>query len=265
MMDRLDLLAFRSVYIIREAYETFGNRLAVLSSFGKDSMTLLYLIRKALCGKISIPVIFIDTGCHFHELITFRNKILTEWNIDLLVAKNLYAINSGIDHQSRSACCNARKTLALKELIDLHEISALMLGIRRDEHGIRAKERVFSFRENDMHWSYLDQRPELWDLYFARNEEHIRIHPLLHWTEVEEWEFIKREQIPHVGMYYAIDRKRYRSIGCQPCTEPVSSEAITIDEIIEEIKIRKGTEREGRLQTKEELASMEKLRALGYC
>lgn len=263
-MDNLDSLANRSIYIIREAYAIHREKLAILSSFGKDSMNMLYLTKKAFLGEIPMSVIFIDTGSHFKELINFRDFIHDDWNLELFIAKNKG--KSVFGHQDKVSCCTFNKTEALKDLIARHGFEALMLGIRRDEHGIRSKERVFSPRHEDFTWDYLNQSPELWDNYSPKtSHHHIRIHPLLHWTEIEEWEYIQREKIPHVGMYYAKDGKRYRSIGCESCTDPVPSNATTIEEIIEEIRAEKGTERIGRAQDKESLSAMEKLRALGYC
>jgi sulfate adenylyltransferase subunit 2 len=143
---------------------------------------------------------------------------------------------------------------------------ALLLGIRRDEHGIRAKERYFSPRNEQFQWDYENQPPELWDQYKskAEDEEHIRVHPLLHWTELNIWEYVKRENLPITDLYFAKNGKRFRSIGCVPCCAPVESEADTIDKIIEELKTTTTSERAGRAQDKESVTTMQKLRALGY-
>ena len=148
----------------------------------------------------------------------------------------------------------------------LRGFRALYLGIRRDEHGIRAKERVFSPRDEDFEWDYKNQPPELWDQYKskAKEEEHLRVHPLLGWTELDIWRYIKREEIPVVSLYFAKDGKRFRSIGCEPCVNPVDSNADTLDKIIQELKETDVSERSGRAQDKESDYMMQKLRALGY-
>jgi sulfate adenylyltransferase subunit 2 len=154
----------------------------------------------------------------------------------------------------------------LKDTIAEYKFRALYLGIRRDEHGVRAKERVFSPRNQDFKWDYKNQPPELWDQYKAQAEEqeHIRVHPLLHWTELDIWEYIKREKIPITDLYFAKDGKRYRSIGCECCCSPINSNADDIDKIVQELKTTKQGERAGRAQDKEEANAMQKLRALGY-
>jgi len=140
------------------------------------------------------------------------------------------------------------------------------LAIRRDEHGIRAKERYFSPRNTDFKWNYKDQPPELWDQYKSKSDEeqHIRIHPMLHWRELDIWEYIKREKIPITDLYFAKNGKRYRSIGCHTCCNPVESNASNVDEIVEELKTTKIAERSGRAQDKEKAYMMQKLRTLGY-
>ena len=158
------------------------------------------------------------------------------------------------------------KTNGLKQAIAKHNYDALLVGIRRDEHGIRAKERVFSPRDQNFQWNYEDQPAELWDQYMSREEEdqHSRVHPLLGWTEVDIWRYIQRENIPTSELYFAKDGKRYRSLGCMPITKPVDSDADTIEKIIAEIETSDETERSGRAQDKEDADTMQKLRALGY-
>ena len=133
----------------------------------------------------------------------------------------------------------------MKKTIEEHKFDALLLGIRRDEHGVRAKERVFSPRNKDFYWDYKNQPPELWDQFKTQkeSEQHIRVHPLLHWTELDIWMYIKREKLPVNPLYFAKNGKRYRSLGCMPCTKPIDSNAKTVDEIIEEIKTSKIAER----------------------
>lgn len=266
-MDHLDKLESRSIYVIREAYAQF-KKLALLWSIGKDSTTLLWLARKAFFGRLPFPVLHIDTSYKFPEIYTFREKYVKELGLRLVVGKNEDALAEGMGPEAKDklACCTALKTQALKDTIAEHGFEALLLGIRRDEHGIRAKERVFSPRDEQFKWNYEDQPPELWDQYKsqAAGDTHIRIHPLLHWTEKDIWGYVKRENIPFVDLYRARDHKRYRSIGCQSCCSPVESEAATIDEIIAELEISRIGEREGRAQDKEDAETMQKLRALGY-
>jgi len=265
-LDQLDKLENQSIFIIREAYSRF-RKVAMLWSIGKDSTTLLWLIRKAFFGRIPFPVLHIDTTYKFKEIYDFREKYSKEWALNLIVAKNQTAIKAGIGpDKSKFQCCNELKTVALKQAIAKHGFKALYLGIRRDEHGIRAKERVFSPRDEDFEWDYKNQPPELWDQYKtkAAEEEHLRIHPLLGWREIDVWEYVKRENIPVVELYFAKNGKRYRSIGCQCCCGPVDSDADTLYKIIEELKTSKISERSGRAQDKENDYTMQKLRSLGY-
>lgn len=265
-MRHLDELESRSIYIIREAYKQFNN-LAMLWSVGKDSTTLLWLCRKAFFGKIPFSTLHIDTGYKFPEMYQFRDEYAKEWGLKVIVGKNEEAAKSGISpEKGKLECCNELKTNALKNTIKKHDFKALLLGIRRDEHGIRAKERVFSPRDEDFQWDYKDQPPELWDQYKSKqkDEQHIRVHPLLEWTEVDIWEYIKKEDIPITDLYFAKDGKRYRSIGCTTCCSPVESTASTIDEIIHELKTTNVSERSGRAQDKESAYIMQKLRSLGY-
>ncbi len=163
-------------------------------------------------------------------------------------------------------CCTQLKTEALKDLIKEREFDALVLAIRRDEHGIRAKERYFSPRDEEFKWRYTDQPAELWELYVKPSEDfsHMRVHPILHWTELEVWLYVKQENLPVNPLYFARNGKRFRSLGCMPCTVPISSSASTIDEIIGELKTTDVPERAGRAQDKERAYMMQKLRSLGY-
>ncbi|MCK4245204.1 MAG: sulfate adenylyltransferase subunit 2 [Candidatus Omnitrophica bacterium] len=265
-MDHITKLENQTIFIIREAYRQFKN-VAMLWSIGKDSTTALWLIRKAFYGKIPFPIMHLDTGYKFKEIYEFRGKYAKEWNLNLIVAKNKEAMNKGMSpEKGRFKCCTELKTNNLKKAIAKYGFRALYLAIRRDEHGIRAKERIFSPRDEDFEWDYKNQPPELWDQYKtkAKDEEHLRIHPLLGWTELNVWQYIKRENIPIVSLYFAKNGKRYRSIGCETCCNPVDSDADTIDKIVEELKISKVSERSGRAQDKESAYMMQKLRALGY-
>ncbi|MFQ5900237.1 MAG: sulfate adenylyltransferase subunit CysD [Thermodesulfobacteriota bacterium] len=266
-MDHLSALENKSIFIIREAYHKFKD-IAMLWSVGKDSNTLLWLCRKAFFGKIPFPVIHIDTGYKFPEMYRFRDEYAKKWNLNLIVGKNEEQIEKGMgpDKGEKLECCTELKTNALKKIIEKHNLKALLLGIRRDEHGIRAKERYFSPRDQKFKWNYEDQPAELWDQYKSTLEEdtHFRIHPLLHMTELDIWKYIKREGIPLTDLYLSKNGKRYRSIGCLPCCSPVESTAGSIDEIIKEIETSHTSERAGRAQDKEDAYTMQKLRAMGY-
>jgi len=264
-MNYLSQLESKSIYIIREAYKQFHN-IACLWSVGKDSTVLLWLCKKAFYGHLPFPCVHIDTSYKIPEIYRYRDKYAKEWGINLVIGKNEKAILSGMGPKSKLACCTALKTRSLKDTIAEKGYKALLLGIRRDEHGIRAKERVFSPRDQEFRWDYKNQPPELWDQFKSKqsDEQHIRVHPLLHWTELDIWNYIKRENIPIINLYFAKDGKRYRSIGCAPCCNPVGSEADTVDKIIEELKTTNVAERSGRAQDKESAYIMQKLRSLGY-
>jgi len=264
-MDKLDELESQSVYIIREAYYHY-KKLAVLWSIGKDSTTLVWLVRKAFFGRVPFPALHIDTSYKFPEIYRFRDKYAQQWGLELVVARNEEALARGMSCGKKLECCTALKTEALKQAIGKYGFEALLLGIRRDEHGIRAKERIFSPRDEQFQWNYQDQPPELWDQYKSQADErtHVRVHPLLGWTELDIWRYLRREGAPVVELYLAQNGQRYRSIGCQTCCSPIESNASTIDEIIAELETTKISERSGRAQDKENVYTMQKLRALGY-
>jgi sulfate adenylyltransferase subunit 2 len=266
-LSHLDELESQSIFIIREAYKRFKN-MAMLWSIGKDSTTLLWLCRKAFYGKIPFPCLHIDTTFKFPEMYVFREKYAREFGLNLIVFKNEEALARGVNYSNQdSLTVNTElKTNALKMAIAKFKFKALLLGIRRDEHGIRAKERVFSPRDSDFHWDYKNQPAELWNLFKTKSvdDDHLRVHPLLGWTELDIWEYIKREGIPINELYFAKNGKRYRSLGCMPITAPIDSEADSVEKIVEELKITKISERSGRAQDKEQLYAMQKLRSLGY-
>lgn len=265
-MAYLDELEQKSIYIIREAYARFKN-IALLWSIGKDSTSLLWLCRKAFFGKIPFPVVHIDTSYKFKEIYEFRTKYAKNWRLNLIIAKNEDALKKGMTPlKERFECCNSLKTEALKMALKKFEFKALLLAIRRDEHGIRAKERYFSPRTADFTWDYQDQPIEPWDLYKSKleSEQHFRVHPMLQWTELDIWRYIKKERIPIVKLYLAKKGRRYRSIGCQPCCAAIDSNADVISKIIKELETTDIAERSGRAQDKETPYTMQKLRSLGY-
>ncbi len=163
-------------------------------------------------------------------------------------------------------CCSALKTDPLQDTIQQYHLKALLLGIRRDEHGIRAKERYFSLRTSDFEWKYENQAPEFWNLFSTnlKTGEHVRVHPMLHWSELDVWEYIKKEKIPIVELYLVKNGKRYRSIGCQSCCNPIPSKADNVQKIIKELQKTKLSERSGRAHDQKDAYTMQKLRSLGY-
>lgn len=266
MSTHLKELESKSISIIREAKAQFKN-LAIMWSTGKDSTATVWMCKKAFLGKVPFPVIHIDTSFQFPEIYEFRDRIAEEWNLELIIAKNEEALKRGMSpKKGRLKCCTQLKTEALKRTIEEYGFDALILAIRRDEHGIRAKERYYSPRDREFRWQYKNQPPELWDLYIrpSENFSHMRVHPILDWTELDIWLYVKQEKLPINPLYFSRDGKRYRSLGCMPCTVPIPSNAKTIDEIIEELKITDIPERAGRAQDKERAYMMQKLRSLGY-
>ena len=266
-MDNLNALENKSIYIIREAYAQFKN-MAMLWSIGKDSTTLLWLCRKAFFGRIPFPVIHIDTSYKFPEIYRFRDEYARKWNLDLIVGRNEQAIDAGMApwKGAKLDCCSALKTDALKMTIAKYGFEALLLGIRRDEHGIRAKERVFSPRNDQFAWDYVNQLAELCDQYSSVSDEvgHVLVHPILLMTELDIWRYIERERIPMASLYMSDGGKRYRSIGCTHCCTPVDSDASSVADILIELQSTTTAERAGRAQDKEDAFTMQKLRALGY-
>ncbi len=265
----LDALEHQSVYILREAYRKFG-KLALLWSIGKDSSVLLWLLRKAFFGHIPVPCVHVDTAYKIPEMIAFRDRLAAEWGMHLIVGQNRQALAEGRTFPagavSRVDCCGFLKRDALQAVIAEQGYDAVIVGIRRDEEGTRAKERYFSPRNQNFEWEFKEQPPELWDQFKTDFEPgtHIRVHPLLHWTEVNVWEYIEREAIPVTDLYFARGGQRYRSLGCAPCTKPVSSTAASVREIIEELRGSRTAERSTRAQDQEAEDAFERLRASGY-
>ncbi|MBI3596670.1 MAG: sulfate adenylyltransferase subunit CysD [Nitrospirae bacterium] len=258
-MSDLKELEEKSIFTIREAQARFKN-LAALWSTGKDSTVLVALARKAFFGRVPFPLIHIDNGIDFPETYEFRERLSKEWGLEVLVPKSIIK-----DDLSGVRCCGSNKTDALKRLMEERHFDGLFVSIRRDEHGIRGKERYFSPRDKEFKWDYKNQAPEIWD-YISQTDDasHIRIHPLLHWTELDMWLYIKQEGIPVNPLYFAHNGMRYRSLGCTQCTVGIESQASTVDEIIEELKTTTTSERAGRMQDKEQENVMQRLRALGY-
>ena len=260
----LDELEAQSIYILREAYACV-DPLCMLWSIGKDSTALLWLARKAFFDTVPFPLYQLDTEMELPEVYRFRDEIAQAWNLDLHV--ELCPPETSVDQTlPPGARAAARKTEGLKQLLARRGFKGVFLGIRRDEQATRAKERVFSPRSFDGDWDVRHQPAEFWNHYATEVPEgaHLRIHPLLHWTEVDIWRYHRREGIPFVPLYLARDGKRYRSIGEKNITVPISSNAATIDEIIAELEATREPERAGRLMDHEQEDAFERLRAAGY-
>lgn len=292
-MDKLESLESQSVFILREAYREFKS-LVMLWSIGKDSTVLLWLTRKAFFGHVPFPLVHIDTSYKIPEMIKYRDELALQWKLNMIVGQNKQALaekrtfpSGAID---RISCCKALKTDALKNTLSgawpryrlnhqtkQYEIDSnkepftgVIVGARADEEGSRSKERYFSPRDRNSDWDIGDQPPELWNQFktdFAPGT-HLRIHPLLDWTELNIWEYIQREQIPITSLYFDQGNgKRYRSLGCYPCTTAVESTAKNVGEIVEELRTGKFVniaERSGRAQDKEDGGGLETLRKEGY-
>jgi sulfate adenylyltransferase subunit 2 len=292
-MNQLDKLEAQSVYILREAYKEFKS-LCMLWSVGKDSTVLLWLTRKAFFGHVPIPLVHIDTSYKIPEMIRYRDAIALEWKLTMIYGENRVALDTkqtfpdgAID---RIACCKALKSDALKNTlsatwpryklnhttqkydldINATPYTGVIVGARADEEGSRSKERYFSPRDKQSDWDVGDQPPEFWNQYKTDFPpgSHIRIHPLLDWTELNIWEYIERENIPITDLYFDQgEGKRYRSLGCAPCTTPVESTATTLAQVVDELRTGKFSniaERSGRAQDKEDGGGLETLRREGY-
>lgn len=265
--SHLDALENHSVFILREANHGFKN-MAMPWSMGKDSNVLLWLALKAFFGKIPFPFLHIDTTYEFPEMLEFRDWAVAQYGIRLIVKINTEARARGIGYETHDpvSVTHELKTVALKQSIAEHGWDALITGIRRDEDATRAKERYFSPRNTDSEWNYKDQPPQFWGQFVAGNVpgEHVRVQPLLDWTEVDIWRYIQREKIPIPRLYFARDGKRFRSLGCHPITHPIPSNAATLEEIIAELEDIRTSERAGRAQDHHEPHAMQKLRARGF-
>lgn len=263
-LDPLDVLESQTIYILREAAARIG-RLAMLWSIGKDSNALLWMARKAFFGRVPFPEVQLDTGMELPEVYAFRDRLVREWNLDLKIVTcpPEEEMDPSLPPASRAA---ARKTQGLKDFIAAENPGGILVGIRRDEQSMRAKERVFSPRRADGSWDFRNQPAEIFDQYNTNVPPgaHLRIHPLLDWTEIDIWKYTRREGLPVVPLYFARDGKRYRSLGEKNITFPVESRAATIDEIIAELEATKTPERAGRAMDRESESSFETLRTQGY-
>ena len=292
--EHLNDLEDEAIYVIREVASSF-EKPAMLYSVGKDSSVLLHLARKAFYpARVPFPLIHIDTGYKFPEMISFRDNIAKEYNLDLKVYRNEDAIASGT-HPSELGtlrCCGLLKTKALLDALKLYEVDAALGGARRDEEKSRAKERFFSFRDQYGQWDPKNQRPELWDTFntLIKPGESLRVFPLSNWTELDIWTYIQKESIPIVPLYFAQKRpmirkgsqlipvlntdtnatnvemveSRYRTLGCYPCTGAVPSQAKTLDDIVRETVSAQTSERVTRIIDYDGEASMEKKKREGY-
>lgn len=260
----LDELEARTIFILREAFACVSP-LAMLWSMGKDSTALLWMVRKAFLGSVPFPVVLLDTGLEFDEVYAFRDNLAREW--ELPICNEPCPPESTVDPTLPPAARHAaRKTAGLRAMIAREGYRGIILGIRRDEQAVRAKERVFSMREADGSWNPRTQAPELWD-YFGTDVPdgaHVRIHPLLHWTEPDIWRYTRRENIPFCPLYLARNGERFRSLGESNITLPIASDADSIDAIIAELEETREPERAGRTMDHESEDAFERLRTSGY-
>ncbi|UGQ15052.1 sulfate adenylyltransferase subunit CysD [Yinghuangia sp. ASG 101] len=296
-LTHLERLEAESIQIFREAVSE-AERPVMLYSVGKDSAVMLHLAMKAFHpSKPPFPLLHVDTTWKFRAMYEFRDKVVAELGVDLLVYRNPECVERGInpfDHGSATHT-DMWKTEGLKQALDLHGFDLAFGGARRDEEKSRAKERVFSVRSTQHRWDPRQQRPELWRLYNARKQqgESLRVFPLSNWTELDVWQYIHRERIPIVPLYFAAPRPvverdgalimvdddrmplkpgevperrsvRFRTLGCYPLTGAVESEADTLTGIVREMLLTTSSEREGRVIDHDSSGSMEKKKQEGY-
>ena len=292
----LDELEAEAIHIYRETAAAFRNPV-LLYSIGKDSSVLLHLAIKAFYpAPLPFSVMHVDTTWKFKEMIAFRDKMVADNDLDLLVHINTDGVEKGIGPFSHGSATHTdiMKTVALKQALDKHGFDAAFGGARRDEEKTRAKERVFSFRSAQHRWDPKNQRPELWNIYNSRinKGESIRVFPLSNWTELDIWQYIHQEKIPIVPLYLAAKRPvverdgqlimvdddrmplkggevvekkvRFRTLGCYPLTGAVESEADTLEGIIAEMLLARTSERQGRVIDQDTDASMEQKKQEGY-
>ena len=296
-LSHLEKLESESIHIIREVASEFENPV-MLYSIGKDSAVMLHLALKAfLPGKLPFKLLHVDTTWKFKEMIKFRDVIKKKYDLDLLVHINNEGVKNNIGpitHGSKLHT-DVMKTQALKQALNKYKFDAAFGGARRDEEKSRAKERIFSFRDQHHHWDPKNQRPELWNLYNTKIDkgESVRVFPLSNWTELDVWQYIYEENIEIVPLYLAairpvikrdnlllmVDDKRldvkehetvenklvrFRTLGCYPLTGAIESTAKSVEEIILELIKSKNSEREGRAIDKDQIGSMEKKKQEGY-
>jgi sulfate adenylyltransferase subunit 2 len=295
-LSHLRLLEAESIHIIREVASEF-ERPVMLYSIGKDSSVMLRLAQKAFYpGPIPFPLLHIDTGFKFREMLTFRDEMARSVGAKLLVWRNEPAIAAGTNPivLDTKRCCGLLKTQALLDALRHYNFDAAFGGARRDEEKSRAKERIYSFRDSAGQWDPKNQRPELWNLYNARIHpgESIRVFPLSNWTEMDVWQYIHEETIPVVDLYFAKERPMYvrgnallpieqdfvalpgerpqlvksrlRSLGCSPCTGAIRSDAETIPDIIAELLSFHSSDRANRAHDHDQDGSMEIKKREGY-
>ena len=295
-LSHLQVLEAESIHIFREVAAEF-EKPVMLYSIGKDSSVMLRLAQKAFYpGPIPFPLLHVDTGYKFKEMIKFRDDYTRSLGVQLLVWRNEDAITAGANPVALGTkrCCGLLKTTALLDGLRAHGFDAAFGGARRDEEKSRAKERIFSFRDSAGQWDPKNQRPELWNLYNARVNpgESIRVFPLSNWTELDVWHYIHLEQIPVVPLYFAQQRRmlvrgdslipveqsfvqglpgeeqwvqcRLRSLGCSPCTGAIRSDADTIPKIIAELVAFRSSERANRVIDHDQDGSMELKKREGY-
>jgi sulfate adenylyltransferase subunit 2 len=296
-LTHLDRLEAESIFILRET-DSEAARPVMLYSMGKDSAVMLHLARKAFFpGPLPFPLLHVDTTWKFRDMYAERDRIAAEPGIDLIIYRNPEALDKGInpfDHGPLHT--DMWKTEGLRQALDLHGFDAAFGGARRDEEKSRAKERVFSFRDKNHRWDPKRQRPELWSLYNARKNkgETMRVFPLSNWTELDVWQYILREGIRIVPLYFAAERPtvtrdgtvlmvddermrlepgeevvrrkvRFRTLGCYPLSGAVPSEAETVEDIVAEMLASSSSERQGRVIDRDTgSASMEKKKQEGY-
>jgi len=296
-LSHLDRLEAESIHILREVAAEFLNPV-LLYSVGKDSSVLLHLLVKAFHpAKPPIPLLHVDTGWKFREMIAFRDQRAAEAGVELRKHTNPEGLAQGVGPVSHGATVHTdiMKTQALKQALDLHRFDAAIGGARRDEEKSRAKERIFSFRSDQHRWDPKNQRPELWDVYNTRirKGESVRVFPISNWTELDVWLYIYRENIPVPSLYLARERPvverdgalilvdderlplhpgetpmmkrvRFRTLGCYPLTGAIESEADTLEKVIAEMLVARSSERQGRVIDHDPTASMEKKKQEGY-
>src|SRR4030095_6305127 len=290
-------LESESIEIIREVAATARNPV-MLYSIGKDSSVMLRLTQKAFFpGPIPFPLMHVDTGWKFQEMIAFRDRMAREISFELITYTNVRGVAEGIGPLTHGSAyhTDVMKTEALKQALDLHNFDVVFGGARRDEEKSRAKERIFSFRGPGHRWDPKAQRPELWNLYNTciNAGETIRVFPLSNWTEADIWAYIRQENIPIVPLYFAAKRPvvkrfgqwimvddhrlplepgekpemrmvRFRTLGCYPLTDAIESNATTLDEIVAETLTAKSSERQGRIIDHDGVGSMERKKQEGY-